>query len=113
MEVYRALPDSNTTPLSETDIESLGNKEELSIRNKMQGKMPIRDEDLALIRHYQQTTGVIPSLIFEKADDVPDRLTPYIISNWLSGHTTSAEPAHVEWVLKRAKAVLEKALSGA
>lgn len=45
--------------------------------------------------------GLIPSRIFVDADDVPDGISPAMISSWVTGNSKRLRSDHLEWVLKR------------
>lgn len=70
---------------------------------------PINSDGLQKIQRYHKYTGLLPGLIFEHYK-APDNIKPYIISSWLSGKTTMAEPLHIKWVLESCEKLLKKAL---
>lgn len=76
-------------------------------------RTPITETELSLLRHYRDQLGILPSKVFENADDIPQGLRPSLVVSWLSGNTSTAESGYVEWVLNRCHRLLKDTLHGA
>lgn len=67
-------------------------------------KVALTDAHLAALRGFRDA-GVLPGPIFDNADSVPEGLRAPMISQWLSGHASTARTDHLDWVLARCAAV--------
>ncbi len=70
----------------------------------------IATTDLKKMQQYREVLGILPSKIFEGVKDTPEDLNTHRVSSWLNGNTKTANPAHIEWVLKRCRELLESAV---
>lgn len=77
--------------------------------SKFDAVAPIAAADLLKMQQYRDVLGILPGRIFEGATDIPDDLNTYRISGWLNENTKTANPAHIEWVLKRCCELVEQA----
>ncbi|WP_421896391.1 hypothetical protein [Marinoscillum sp.] len=71
---------------------------------------PISEKDLEWLKKVRDMTGVLPSRLFKYAEDVPEHLTPKIVSYWLNVAGYRAKPSDVEWVVKACVDLLERVL---
>ncbi|MBZ0098556.1 MAG: hypothetical protein K8F30_05705 [Taibaiella sp.] len=109
LNAYKALPDKKpSTKVRRTLPLPSGDK---PIKQLLRSTLsPISTQTLARMRHYRDTTGILPGFIFKNASDIPKGLKSTAVAGWLNGNIKSAEPAHVEWVLNRCQEVLKAAL---
>ena len=74
---------------------------------KHEGLSPISEEELELMRQYKQVAGILPGFIFMNAEGVPEGLASNTVGSWLNGVTKKANPAFVQWTLKRCREVVQ------
>lgn len=77
--------------------------------SRYDGLSPIAAVDLQKMRQYREVLGILPSRVFDGAKDIPKNLSTNTVSGWLNSVTKSANPVHVEWVLKRCRELVEQA----
>lgn len=66
---------------------------------------PITVKQLEQLKYYRERYGLLPSKIFNVVQEPPPGgLTRYMISNWLSGQSKSADPEQLKWVLDQCMA---------
>ncbi len=66
---------------------------------------------LEKLRLYQDTIKSLPHIIFKNSDDCPVDLSKNMVRDWLSGSTSYARPAHVDWVLLECRKTVDTAAS--
>jgi len=75
--------------------------------NTKKGLEPIPVAALKTIKQRHQMIRYMLNTIF-KQKNVPKDLNQYMVKNWLYGHTKSAKPEHVQWLLDESKKLLKK-----
>lgn len=96
LERYKALP----TKLDEenADFPVSGVKKYSDIRQESLEE--ISETDFKKLKFYQ-SLGFLPGRVLKLAQDAPNALSSHLIASWLSGTVKKADPALLEWALKR------------
>jgi hypothetical protein len=96
LEYLECLPDKSAKP----KIESLAIHE---------ASQPIATLDLERMQQYRDILGILPGKVFDGVKDVPVGLNRYLVSGWLNENSKTAQPDHVDWILKRCHELVSEA----
>lgn len=77
--------------------------------SRYDGLSPIAAVDLKKMRQYREVLGILPGKVFDETKNIPEGLNTNTVSNWLNGHTQTANPDAIKWVLKRCRELVETA----
>lgn len=114
MGLYKKYP-TLKPPFEGSGKRKPGNKPKIPEKKKVlssrtEGYLPIDKERMRRLKHYRKKANLLPGFVIKESENVPKGLSASIVSGWLQGTSKTANPEHVEWVLKRCRELLLEAL---